>query len=52
MSSYGHFILEVKQKEGWKRMRWKSERNLYTYRSDNEDKTTHKDYTHNYVTVS
>ena len=52
MSSYGHFILEVKQKEGWKRIRWKSERNLYTYRSNNEDKNKDKDYTHNYVTVS
>ena len=30
----------------------KSERNLYTYRSNNEDKNKDKDYTHKYVTVS
>ena len=48
MSSYGHFILEVKQTEGWKRIQWKSDRDLDPYLSKKED----KDYTHKYVTVS
>lgn len=52
MSSYGHFILEVKQKEGWKRIQWKSERNLYPYLSTEEEKSEEKDYNHEYVTVS
>ena len=38
MSSYGHFILEVKQTEGWKRIQWKSDRDLDPYLSKKEDK--------------
>ena len=52
MSSYGHFILEVKQKDEWKRIQWKSERNLYPYLSTEEEKNEEKDYNHEYVTVA
>lgn len=51
MSSYGHFILEVRTKEGWKHISWKSDKTLYPYLSE-EDKVEGGDMVHKYVTVA
>lgn len=50
MSSYGHFGMEVKTKNGWKRLTWKSDKKdtCYNY-EDNE--LDGDDYVHKYVTV-
>lgn len=51
MSSYGHFILEVRTKEGWKHISWKSDKTLYPYLSE-EDKVLGDDMIHKYITIT
>ena len=52
MSSYGHFMVEVKTKEkGWQRLIWKSRKNDHTYISDEEKNAPGEDYIHEYVIV-
>lgn len=49
MSSYGHFILEVKIKNEWKRIYWKSDMSIRSYISEEEAKQD--EYVHKYLTV-
>lgn len=52
MSSYGHFMVEVKTKDkGWRYLTWKSKKNDYPYLTDEEKNEPGEDYSHNYVIV-
>lgn len=51
MSSYGHFILEVRTKDGWKHITWKSNKSLNSYLSE-ADKVEGDDMIHQYVTIA
>lgn len=50
MSSYGHFIVEVKYKDTWKRVYWKSDASLYPYKEEIES-SQNNDYIHEFCTV-
>lgn len=53
MSSYGHFIVEVKtNSDGWQRINWKTPKKLYTYGFGDDDVTESDDYVHKYALVS
>lgn len=50
MSSYGHFIVEVKTKDkGWQHISWKSDKTLYAYRSSDDKEEV---YEHRYALVT
>ena len=55
MSSYGRFILEVKQNDEWKRIIWKSSRSVNPYASKDEESqdgdSQNDDYVHRFVTI-
>lgn len=53
MSSYGHFAVEVRTKEkGWQRIIWKTDKSLYPYSLEENEKVDDENYIHRYATVN